>query len=853
VKISDCRCLPARKQKAETESRKQKAESTKTKDQRPKPSMKHDLQYAFRILLKNPLVTAVAVLTLALGIGANTAIFSVLNAVVLRPLPYANPDQLVMVWETTAGNDRRSAAPGNFNDWRDQNKTFAEMAATFYGNFNLTGEGEPERVNGATITSNLMSTLGVAAHLGRTFQPDDDQHQDKRLVLLSDGLWRRRFGADSAIVGKNITIDETAYTVVGVMAPGFRYPVKSELWVLGKDRNAVSMSLMSQFPTNDWAHERDAHFISVVGRLKPGVTLAQAQSDMAGIASRLERDFPNTNSGLGSNVISLHTQVVGDVKTLLAILLGAVALVLIIACTNVASLLLARATKREREFAVRRAVGASRWRLIRQLLTESVVLSFAGGLAGLGLAIWTVNLFIKLSPGDIPRLDEASVDPLLLGFTFLVSLVTGIAFGLWPAWHATGDSLNQSLKEAGSKASEGKQRRRSRNVLIVTELALAQVMLVGAGLLIMSYVRVTQINPGFRSENILSAKVAPATSKYPDTRSRIQFYSQVIEKLQAIPGVTSVGMVMNLPLSGASMNRGFTAEGRPEPKPDENISMDYQVVNHDYFSTMNIPILRGRGFTVDDQENSTRVIVINNAMARRYWPNEDPVGKRMAIGESSKDTSWRTIVGIVGDVRHASLTEEPVPTAFIDYRQDLESWPRMAFVMKTRTNPTSLSSVVRSSLVSIDPRQPVYAIEPMDKLLASDVAPRRFVLTLVGSLAFVALALAAVGIYSIISFSVSERTREIGIRMALGAKRGDVLRMVLGQGMTVAFVGIIAGLAIALGLTRLLTTLLFGISAKDPGTFVIVGVTLTVIALMACYLPARRATRVDPLVALKDE
>lgn len=815
--------------------------------------MKQDLQFAIRLLLKNPVVTLVAVLTLALGIGANTAIFSVLNAVVLRPLPYAEPDRLVMVWETLAGNDRRSAAPGNFNDWRDQNRSFSEMAATFYGNFNLTNEGEPERVNGSTITSNLMSTLGVSPQLGRTFHADDDQHQDQRLVILSDGLWRRRFGADGSIVGKNITIDETAYTVVGVMAPNFSYPVKSELWVLGKDRNAVSMSLISQFPTNDWAHERDAHFISVVARLKPGVTLAQAQSDMAGIASRLERDFPKTNSGLGSNVISLHTQIVGNVKTLLAVLLGAVALVLIIACTNVASLLLARATKRDREFAIRRAVGAGRWRLVRQLLTESVVLSLAGGLAGLALAIWTVNLFIKLSPGDIPRLNEASVDLRLLCFAFAVSFLTGIAFGLWPAWHATGGSLNQSLKEAGSKSSEGKQRRRSRNVLIITELALAQVMLVGAGLLIMSYVRVSQIDPGFRSENVLSAKIAPAASKYPDTRSRIQFYSQVIEKLQTLPGVTSVGMVMNLPLSGASMNRGFTVEGRPEPKPDENISMDYQVVSRDYFSTLNIPLLRGRSFTAADTDNSTRVIVINDAMARRFWPNEDPVGKRMAIGESSKDTSWRTIIGVVGNVRHASLTEEPVPTAFIDYRQDLESWPRMAFVLKTSAEPASLSSAVRTSLVSIDPRQPVYAVEPMDKLLSTDVAPRRFVLLLVGSLAFVALALAAVGIYSIISFSVSERTREIGIRMALGANRGDVLKMVLGQGMTVALVGIVVGLALALTLTRLLTTLLFSVSATDPATFVMVGVVLMAIALLACYLPARRATRVDPLVALKDE
>ena len=815
--------------------------------------MKQDLKYAIRILLKNPLITAVAVVTLALGIGANTAIFSVLNAVVLRPLPYADPDRLVVIWETIAGNDRRSVAPGNFTDWRAQNKTFSELAASFYGNFNLTSDGPAERINGATVTSNLMNTLGVSARLGRTFQPDDDEHQDRHLAIISDSLWQRRFGGAQDIAGKTITIDESSHIVVGVMPPGFKYPVQSDIWVLGRDRSAVSMSLISQFPKNDWAHERDAHFISVVGRLKSGVGLSQAQSDIAGIAQRLEHDFPATNGGLGSNVIPLHTQVVGNVKTLLSILLGAVAFVLLIACTNVASLLLARATQRDREFAIRRAVGASRVRLVRQLLTESIVLSFLGGLVGLGLSIWVVSLFVKLSPGDIPRLDEASVDLRLLSFTFLVSMLTGLAFGLWPALHATTGSLNQSLKETGSKASEGKRHRRSRNALIVTELALAQVLLIGAGLLIVSYIRASQIDPGFNPDHVLSAKIAPSAKKYPDPKSRVQFYSQVIEQLRTLPGISSVGMVMNLPLSGASMNRGFKVEGRPEPKADENVAMDYQVVNSDYFATLEIPIVRGRGLTQEDNETAPRVIVINQAMAHRYWPNEDPVGKRMAIGESSKDTSWRTIVGIVGNVRHAGLTEEPVPCAFIDYRQDVESWSRMAFVMKTKTEPSSLTSTVRSSLVGIDPQQPVYAIEPIEKLIGASVAPRKFVMSLIVSLAFVALALALVGIYSVISFSVSERTREIGIRMALGAKRGDVLRLVLGQGMRVSAMGIVVGLAIAFALTRLLRTLLFEVSATDPYTFALVITLLTLVALLACYLPARRATKVNPLVALRSE
>jgi len=812
-----------------------------------------DLKYALRILLKSPFISAVAVLTLALGIGANTAIFSVLNAVVLRPLPYADPDRLVMIWETAPGNDKRSSAPGNFNDWRAQNRSFSDMAATFYGNFNLTGTGEPERVNGSTVTSNLMSTLGVSAQLGRTFQPDDDEHQDRRVALISDGLWLRRFGGDKQIVGKTITVDDLAYTVVGVMKPGFKFPVQSDLWVLGRDHSAVSMSFFSQFPDNDWSHERDAHFINVVARLKPDATLAQAQSDMAGIAGRLEHDFPQTNSGLGSNVVSLHNQIVGNVKTLIAILFGAVALVLLIACTNVASLLLARATQRDREFAIRRAVGANRWRLIRQLLTESVLLSLVGGVAGLGLSVWAVDLFIKLSPGDIPRLDEASVDVRLLGFTFAVSMLTGIAFGLWPALQATTGSLNQSLKEAGAKASEGKQRRRARNVLIVTELALAQVLLVGAGLLIMSYLRVSEVNPGFNADHVLSAKVAPATNKYTDAKTRAQFYTQALEQLEHLPGVKSVGMVMSLPLSGASMNRGFKAEGRPEPKPDENVSMDYQIVSRDYFSTLEIPIVRGRGFTEEDNATASRVMVISQSMAQRYWPNEDPVGKRIAIGESSKETSWRAIIGVVGDVRHASLTDPPVPTAFIDYRQDVESWSRMAFVIKTQADPATLTSSVRSGLMAVDSEQPIYAIQPMEKLLNEAVAPRKFVMSLIGSLAAVALVLAMIGIYSVISFSVNERTREIGIRMALGAKNHEVMTMVLGQGMRVACLGIAVGLAIAYGLTRLLRTLLFEVSATDPKTFVLVAFTLGVVALLACYLPARRATTVDPLIALKDE
>ncbi len=812
-----------------------------------------DIRYAIRSLVKHPGLTAVALITLALGIGANTAIFSVVNAVVLRPLPYAEPDRLVTLWETMPGSDQRSVAPGNFVDWRDQNKSFQELAATFYGNFNVTGDGEADRVDGSTVTSNLMKVLGVRPQLGRSFEAEDDNHQDRNLVMISHGLWQRRFGGATDVVGRTMIVDELPHTIIGVMPEGFQYPQRSQMWVLGRNRGAIPLSLIAQVPDNDWTHERDAHFIGVIGRLRPGVTLSQGQSDIAGITRRLEEDFPKTNGGLGSNLVPLHTQVVGDVRKTLFILLGAVGLVLLIACTNVANLMLARASQRDREIAIRAAVGASRRRLVRQLLTESVLLSTLGGLAGLVVSIWVVDLFIKLSPGDIPRLNEASVDPLLLGFALLISLLTGLGFGLLPAFQASRANLNTALKDGGTKATEGRQRRNARNGLVITEVALAQVLLVGAALLALSYVRVSQINPGFNADRVLTAKIAPARKKYPDPKARSAFYGTILDHLEHMPGVESAGMVMSLPLSGSSMNRGFRTEGRPDPKPDENITMDFQIVSPSYFPTLQIPVKRGRGLTEADTENSERVIVINETMARQYWPSEDPVGKRMAIGDSSKDTSWRTIVGVVGDNRHASLNEPPVPTAFISYHQDLESWPRMGFVIKATSDPASLTGAVRKELASIDPTQPVYAIEPMNNLLSASVAQRRFIMLLLGSLATVAIALAMVGVYGVISFSVSERTHEIGIRMALGAHRWDVLRMVLGQGMGLTTIGIVVGVAAAFGLTRLLTSMLFEVSPTDAATFSIVAGAVAVVASVACYIPARRATKVDPLVALRYE
>ncbi len=811
-----------------------------------------DISYAIRSLLKHPLFACVSILTLALGIGANTAIFSVVNAVVLRPLPYADPDRLVTLWETMPGSDRRSVAPGNFVDWREQNHTFSELGATFYGNFNVTGDGEPERIDGATITANFMHVLGAQPQFGRTFQPDDDEHQDRNLVLLSDSLWQRRFGGRRDVINRTITIDEQSYTVVGVMGRGFQFPERSELWVLGRNRSAVPLTLLTQAPGKDWIHDRDSHFIRVIGRLRPDATLSQAQSDIATIARRLEQEFPQTNGGLGSNLVSLHTQIVGDIRATLFILLGAVGFVLLIACTNVANLMLARASQRDREIAIRAAVGASKRRLVRQLLTESLLLSSLGGAAGLIVSIWIVDLFVRLSPGDIPRLNEASADLRLFGFAFLLSVLAGIGFGLLPAFQASRTNLNTALKD-GTKGSESGQRRRARSALVVIEVALAQVLLVGAALLSISYVRVAQIKPGFNPDRVLTAKIAPAQLKYPNPKSRSAFYTTVLENLRQLPGVESAGMVMSLPLSGASINRGFQVEGRPEAKPDQNVTMDFQIVSADYFATLEIPIRRGRGLTAADTETSQPVIVINESMARHCWPNEDPVGKRLALGNTSGPMSWRTIVGVVADNHHASLSESPVPAGFISYRQDSESWQRMAFVIKSKTSAESLTSAVRKALASVDPNQPVYAIEPMTNLLSASIAQRRFIMTLLGSLAVLAVILAMIGVYGVISFSVSERTREIGIRMALGARAVDVLRLVLGQGMKLAMVGIGVGLVAGLALMRVLTSMLFQVSPTDTRTFTMVAVGLALVALVACYLPARRATKVDPLQALRCE
>jgi putative ABC transport system permease protein len=794
----------------------------------------HDLRYALRMLLKNPGFTIVAVIALALGIGANSAIFSVVNTVLLRPLPYKDPEQLVMVWEdaTKNGYPRDTPAAANFIDWRDQNQVFEGMAAIADESFNLTNAGDPERLEGRLVSANLFPLLGVEAQIGRVFTAADDQPGSHHVVLLSYGLWQRRFGGDSNIIGKSLTLNGESYTVVGVMPARFQFPTSDDqVWV------PIAF-------TSEQAANRNRHYLQVVGRLKPGVTLAQAQSEMNTIATRLQQQYPQSNADLGAAVTSLHEHLVGDIKPALLILLGAV---------GVANLLLARAAVRQKEIAVRVALGARRLRLVRQFLTESVLLSTLGGIVGLVIAYTGLFLLRTFIPENISQAREISIDLKVLGFTLFVSVATGVIFGLAPALQAVRFNQSETLKEGGRDAATGGSGKRLRSVLVMAEVAISLVLLIGAGLLINSFMRLRNVDPGFRIDNLLTMKIVLPQPKYEEFARRQAFYTELVQRVEALAGVRSAAVTTNLPLYRQGNSIGIRIEGKPDPPPgQENIAVT-RIISPGYFDTMTIPLLSGRKLTDQDTETSRNAsAVISETMARRFWPNEDPIGKRIAIGRIRSDEDWVNVVGVVKDVRQFELTAEPRPQMYLSYKQ-AGFFPLDDLVVKTDVDPSSLAATVRKTVWEIDKDQPVSDIRTMEEILAASIARQRFSMLLLAIFAGVAMVLAGVGIYGVMSYSVAQRTHEIGIRMALGAQTGAVLKLAVGYGMRLVIIGIVIGLVAAFALTRLMSTLLFGVTATDPTTFTVISLLLAGVAAIASYIPARRATKVDPIIALRYE
>jgi len=802
----------------------------------------HDLRYAARLQRKNPGFTIVAVIALALGIGANTAIFSVVNTVLLRPLSYKDPERLVMVWEdaTRHGYPRDTPAAANYIDWRDQNQVFEGMAAIADTSFNFTGAGDPERLEGRRVSANLFPLLGVEPQIGRVFTAAEDQPGAQRVVLLSYGLWQRRFGGDPGIVGKALTLNGESYTVVGVMPARFQFPSSDdEAWV------PIAF-------TQQEAASRGRHYLEVLARLKPGVTLAQAQSEMTTIAARLQQQYPQNNADLGATVQPLQEHVVGDIRPALLILLGAVGLVLLIACANVANLLLARAAVRQKEIAVRVALGARRGRLIRQFLTESVLLSTLGGIVGLAIAYGGLILLKAFIPENISQAREISIDLKVLGFTFLISVLTGLIFGLAPAIQAARFNQIETLKEGGRDAATGGSGKRLRSLLVMAEVAISLVLLIGAGLLINSFLRLRNVDPGFRADNLLTMKVVLPEPKYEELERRSTFYTDVIRRVESVAGVRSAAVTTNLPLYRQGNSISIVIEGRPAPPPGQELIVVTRVISPGYFDTMSIPLLKGRPLTDQDTSTSPSVIVISETMARRFWPGEEAIGKRIAPGRVRSPEDWIQVVGVVKDVRQFELNADPRPQMYLSYRQADFFAPR-DLVVKTDVDPASMAATVRKAVWEVDKDQPVSNIRTMEEILADSIARQRFSMLLLAIFAAVALVLAGVGIYGVMSYSVAQRTHEIGIRMALGAQTTAVLKLAVGYGLKLVIAGIVIGLVAAFALTRVMSTLLFGVTATDPTTFTLISLLLIAVAALASYIPARRATRVNPIIALRYE
>ena len=797
-----------------------------------------DLRYGIRTLLAKPGFALVAIVTLALGIGATSTIFSFVNGILLRPLPYENSERLVLLDEAAPkrGIPSMGVSFPNFVDWREQNGVFAGVAAYDDRSFALTGGGEPEQLSGGIVSHNIFEILGVAPMLGRKFRPEEDGPDQSDVVILSHGLWERRFGADSGIIGQSIIVNNRARVVVGVMPLGFKFPETAELWI----------PLTPE--VRNWT--RNDHGISAVGRLKPGVTLEQAQADINAVARRIEELHPVTNEGMGVSLIPLRDGLVGDFRKALLLLLGVVGLVLAVACANVANLLLARASARQREIAVRAALGASRWRVFRQLLTESFLLGVTGGALGLVLALWGLDLLLAAIPVDLPFWMKFNLDWRVLGFAAGTALLTSLFFGVAPALQAARIDLNETLKEGG-RGGAGASRHRLRRALVIAEVALSLILLIGAGLMTRSFLRLQQVNPGLNAENVLTLRVSLPSAKYDAPEKRQDFFKQLLERTRALPGVQAAGAISNLPLGGGSLGRSLTVEDYPVLSVGQTPLVNNCVITPNYFGAIGITLLTGRDFTNADARDAAKVTIIDERLAREYWPNESPLGKRIRFGPPEDNEPWHTIVGVVGEVKHESLNLTRRKSVYLPHAQI--SIGGMALAVRTRAYPESLAAAIRDQVKELDPNQPVTAVRTMSEVISRSVWQPRLYAILFGVFAAVALLLASVGIYGVMSYTVAQRTHEIGIRMALGAGRGDVLRLVITQGMWLVLVGVGIGVLASLALTRLMQSLLFGVGATDPVTFAGVTVLLAAAALIACYVPARRATKVDPMIALRYE
>jgi putative ABC transport system permease protein len=792
-----------------------------------------DIQYGIRSLLKRPGFTAIAVITLALGIGVNSAIFTVINAVLLRPLPYSDPVRLVTF--------RSNQSAPDLADVETQSRAFSSLGGQVLQPLDFTADAEPVQIQNGHVTGGFFETLGVSPELGRVITHEDDKPGSPYVVVLSHKLWQRQFAGDPQIVGKTIPLSGNVYTVIGVMPAAFSSPAENtEAWTPVHVSNPVA------------ARFRGVHFLRTYGRLAPGATIEQVRAEMQLIDKNLAASYPAENKNRATVLIPLHESIVGESRRALLVLFAAVSLVLLIACANFANLLLARAAEREREFVIRAALGAGRWRLVRQLLIESLLVSLVGGAIAVLLAIWGTSLLVALKPESLPRLQEVGVDVRVLGFTFALSLLTGLIFGLLPAWTVARGSVSEALKESRRSATAGIARQRLRSSFVVAELAVAMILLVGAGLLIKTFWKLRSVEPGFTSQGLVTMRIELPEARYKESEKQARFRSLTIDAVNALPGVQT-SMVSELPLSGDYLNHDFVIEGREIINPGDEPSLESRSVMGDYFRTMQIPLRAGRDFDSRDFADKAPLVgIANDAMVRKYFPNEDPLGKRVRWVRNP-EVQWITIVGVAGDVKHFGLDLPEEPGLYSPYTQ-APPWKRwMTLVARTQSDPAAMTQAIKEQIWKIDQQLPVTRVQTMDDVAAASFAARRFNMSLLALFALLALVLAAVGIYGVMSYAVTQRTQEIGIRMALGARAIDVLKLVMRNGITLALIGMGLGVGGAIVLTRLMSSLLFGVTATDAVTFTVVSAVLVAVALVACYIPARRAARVDPLIALRYE